>query len=116
MTQIEQFLIWRRRAGMSQTAAAASLGVGRSVVRRIECGVVSPLEFIPADQLPVLPSPGEELWLLRRRHALGLGEAAAMLDVSRTQLYLLERDRARIVGREIADIERAYRYSSELTL
>jgi DNA-binding XRE family transcriptional regulator len=109
MNNIERWLIWRRRNGLSQTAAGQLFGVSRGMIRRIERGEVSPLRFVEERELPLLASPGEELWLLRRKHALGLAEAAYRLDCSRTTLWLLEADRADIVGRDLTDIERAYR-------
>jgi DNA-binding XRE family transcriptional regulator len=109
MTPAEQFIIWRRRQGISQTMAGHWLGTNRGMIRRIERGEVHPCRFLEPTMLPNLLSPGEELWLMRRRHGLTKEQAAAVLDCSRTQLYLLEHGRVSIRGRDLVDIESAYR-------
>jgi DNA-binding XRE family transcriptional regulator len=111
MTRVEQFLIWRRRHGWSQKAAAKALGTTLSVIRRVERGKISPRQFMVSgliEYFPEIPSPGEELWLMRRRHGLRKSQAAAILDCSMSQLYLLEHDKASIKYRDLTDIERAY--------
>lgn len=109
MTTIEQFLIWRRRAKLSQLDAARALGTSRTTIQRIERGEASPFKYLTREELPVIASPGEELWLWRRRHGLTKAQAARILDCSEGQVYMLEHDKTSMDYRDLEHIEQAYR-------
>jgi len=114
MTLVERWLIWRRRNKLSQLEAGRTFGVGLHHVRLIERGILTPYQFIEDRYLPVMASPGEELWLMRRRHALSQREAAALLDIPVCTLSQLENDQKSMIYRDLTDVDNTYRVGLSL--
>lgn len=86
LTPAERLWLWRRAQGLTQTRAAARLGVGRGTVSAAERGLTA------APRVPVVAAtPALRLALHRRRSGLGLVGAAARLGVSGVTLLAMER-------------------------
>lgn len=87
----ERLLIWRRREGISQTGAAALLGIHRNKYGEIENG--------SEDWDGMIPHVGdlyshEMCFLLRKRSSLTISDCAEEIGVSRYWYNLMELGKA----------------------
>ena len=110
LTVFERFWLWRRRNGLSQYAASDIIGCSRETVQLIEKGCAWPLRWIDDWTLPHIPSPGEELRLMRRRARLDAEHMSALLDISRTILYSIENGKISLSEYEMVSIQKAIVY------
>lgn len=87
-------MLWRRRESLTQTAAAAKLGIKFGTLVHLECGG----EHDDAPTVPVQAelTPSEQCFLLRKRSGRQIASVAVDIGVSRKWVQKMERDGAPI--------------------
>jgi len=109
LTAAERLFLWRHRqkttsgrllgqcgARMSQTEAAAALGIELAAYRNLELGHTTAMTLDGAETLlaqlgPLRPTIGELCFIARRRSGVTLIELERELGVSRPTLHAMER-------------------------
>jgi predicted transcriptional regulator len=89
----EEFMVWRRREGLSQFAAALRYKVSQGYISHMELGVrdIKP-EILEAMPDKIEPTEGEQLYVLMRRQGWDMNMAVHKFDSTHANVLKMIRD------------------------
>lgn len=102
-TKAERLRIWRRRQRLTQKQIARMLGIAYRTYRRLETGEANLRQYIDID-LPINMTPGEQIYLHRKRRGIHKPAFARYLDIHERWLYKIENIEGFLTLRELVEV------------